>query len=137
MDVDDIDAIKEVFPEFLRGNALFEVCVRGTQHTRGHTELFDASETAEGAALEKRQQLGLQCAAHRVDLIEEELTAVGNLEKSGLRSTSIGECAFLVTEQLRFEQIVGQRRTVDFGEAARVIGRGKIGRAHVCTPVTW
>ena len=75
-----------------------------------------AAEAHELALLEHAQQLGLDRRRHLADLVEEQHAAVGLLDASRLGGDRAGERAALVAEQLRLEQLVGQRRAVDRDE---------------------
>ena len=80
-----------------------------------------AAEPLEAALLEHAQQLGLRDQRHVADLVEEQRAVVGQLEASRLAIVRAGERAFLVAEDFRLEQRVGQRRAVDrleLGDAA-------------------
>ena len=85
---------------------------------------LDAADALERLLLEKPQQLGLQPRHHLADLVEEHRAAVGHLEQAALLLARIGERAALVTEQLAFEQRLGQRRAGDVHERpGRAIAR--------------
>ena len=65
------------------------------------------TERLELALLQHAQQLRLQAAAHRADLVEEDRAAVGQRELALLAGGGAGERAAHVAEQLRFEQRFG------------------------------
>ena len=77
-----------------------------------------AAETRELTLFEDAQQLGLDRRRHLAHLVEEEHAAVGLLDAAGLGVDRAGERAALVAEQLRLEQLIGQRRAVDGDERA-------------------
>ena len=68
------------------------------------------------ALLERAQDLRLQPERHVTDLVQEQRAAVRHLEATRLSADCAGECAFLVTEQLGFEQPLGDGGTVDGDE---------------------
>ena len=72
-----------------------------------------AAEPLEAALLEHAQQLGLRDERQVADLVEEQRAVVGELEAARLAIVRAGERAFLVAEDLRLEQRVGERRAVD------------------------
>ena len=72
-----------------------------------------AADPHDAAFLQRAQQLDLHGQWHVADLIEKQRAAVGLLEHALLGSCGASECAFLVTEQLGFEQAFGERATVD------------------------
>jgi hypothetical protein len=59
----------------------------------------------------------LQPRVHLADLVEQERAAVGLFELAQSAGDGAGEGALLVAEQLRFEQVVGNRRAVEGDEA--------------------
>ena len=85
---------------------------RGDQ---AHVDL-DRTRTAEPherTLFKHTQKLGLHARRHGGDLVEEERAAMSAFEQSFLASTRIREGARLESEQLAFEQRVGQRGAVD------------------------
>ena len=72
-----------------------------------------AAEAHELAFLEHAQQLGLDGRRHLADLVEEQHAVGRLLDAPGLGGHGAGERTALVAEQLRLEQLVGQRRAVD------------------------
>ena len=75
-----------------------------------------AAEPLELALLQHAQQLDLDVRVHVADLVEEQRAAVGPLEAPLLARRRAGERPFLVAEQLRLDQRVGQRRAADLHE---------------------
>ena len=85
---------------------------RGDQ---AHVDL-DRTRTAEPherTLFKHTQKLGVHARRHGGDLVEEERAAMSAFEQSFLASTRIREGARLESEQLAFEQRVGQRGAVD------------------------
>src|SRR5207302_10204603 len=66
--------------------------------------------------LQDLEELGLQRRMHLADLVEEDGPLVGQLELARLLAGRSRERASLVAEELRFEQLAGQRRAVDLDE---------------------
>src|SRR5690606_3242388 len=62
------------------------------------------------------EELGLETEGEIPDLIEEDGSSLGGLEETWLRGTSIGEGTRFEPEQLRLQQVLGERRTVDLHE---------------------
>jgi hypothetical protein len=72
------------------------------------------------ALFQHPQQAGLQAEGHLADLVEEQGAAVGRLEQPGVAAAArAGERAFLVAEQLRFQQRLGDRAAVHRDEGAQ------------------
>ena len=72
----------------------------------------------EGAVLEHAQELHLQGRAHVADLVEEDGAAVREAEAPFAVVDGVGEGAAHVPEQLRLEQLLGDRAAVDGDEHA-------------------
>ena len=79
--------------------------------------------------LQHAQDLGLRVRAHVADFVEEERAAVRLLEAADALLVGAGERALLVAEQLRFEQVLLQRRAVHLDEVARRAVRVVVDRA--------
>src|SRR5262249_61018428 len=75
-----------------------------------------AADPLELALLQQPQQLGLHRRRHVADLVEEQRAAVGLLELAEMSCRGAGERAFFVAEQLRLDQLGGNRRAVDADE---------------------
>jgi hypothetical protein len=75
-----------------------------------------AAETLDLTLLQDPQQFRLQAQIHFRDLVEQQRTALGLFELAGARLIGAGEGTLLVTEQHRFEHVLGDRRAVDRDE---------------------
>src|SRR5712692_10721859 len=75
-----------------------------------------AADRAVLALLEDAQELGLQIRRHLANLIEQQRAAFGHLEEALLVRRRAGEGALLVAEELGLDQVLRDRRTVDFDE---------------------
>jgi hypothetical protein len=71
--------------------------------------------------LKNAKQLGLEKRGHFPDFIEEDGSVLCKLELAGLEIVCSGKRALFVSEQFRFQQIFGQRRTVDCHKGPFVI----------------
>jgi PAS domain-containing protein len=80
--------------------------------------LYDITDRkrVEAALLESAQQLHLDVRFHLGDLIQEERAAVGQFEAAGFFVQRTGERAFLVPEQLVFENLARKCGAVDGNE---------------------
>ena len=74
---------------------------------------FLTSQPLEPSLFERAEELGLCSQREVADLIEEQSAVIGLLESSGLADVRASERAFLVAEELGFEQRVWQGRAVD------------------------
>ena len=70
------------------------------------------------ALLQHPQQAGLRLHRHVADFVEEQRAALGLLEAARGAGVGAGECAALVAEQFRFDEIARDRRHVDGDEGA-------------------
>ena len=66
--------------------------------------------------LQDAQELDLQARRHVADLVEQQSAAIGGLEQALVGADRAGEGAFLVAEELRFEQVLGHGAAVDGDE---------------------
>ena len=70
--------------------------------------------------LDGAQQLRLERQWELARFVEEQRAAIGMLEEADLRLCGAGKSATDVTEQLAFEQVLDDRRTVDSDEPSRM-----------------
>ena len=68
------------------------------------------------ALLQNAQELGLEIRRHLADLVEQQRAPLGHLEEAFLVQRRARERALLVAEELRLDQIFGDRRAVDLDE---------------------
>ena len=80
------------------------VAARSRTLTRNFLRAADAGEAA---VFEKPQQLGLERPAHVRDFIEEDGSAIGFFDPSGLLFDGAGKRALFVAEQFAFQQRFG------------------------------
>jgi hypothetical protein len=89
------------------------------------------------AVFEEAQQHRLHAQAHLSDFIEKDRPAMRDLKLAGFVAVRTRETAFDVSEQLRLEERIGQRRTVHRDEGTCGCGvnvRGCGGRRDPCRP---
>ena len=75
-----------------------------------------AADRVDLAVLHGAQQLDLHVERQVADLVEEKRAAMGLDEFAGVFFRGAGERAFLVAEQDRFDQIVGDGAAIDGDE---------------------
>ena len=85
-----------------------------------------AAHPAEGAGLQKPQQLDLQGLRHIADLVQKQRAAVGGFNQAFLAHMRAGERAFFVAEQFALEQIVRQARAIDDHERPALTPAGLV-----------
>ena len=112
----DVEPVKQVFPEVAFLDLLLQVLVGGGDHTDIHGEVIARAYRGEALLLDDAQDLGLGAQAHVADFVQEERAAVGLLELAHLVFHGPGERAFHVAEQFAFDQFLGDGGAVDFHE---------------------
>jgi hypothetical protein len=114
----DVQSEVQVFAELpLRYRGL-EVTVRGGDDAHVDSHVVLAAKSRELAVLQHLEQLRLERSAHIADFVEEHRPVVRELELARLVLDGAGECALLESEQLRLQELCGQRRTVHLHEGA-------------------
>lgn len=116
VDADDVQPVEQVFAELAGLHQGFQVLVRrgDDAHVDPHRRV--AADPVELAIGQHAQQAGLGVGRHVADLVEEQGAAVGLLEAAAALVGRTGEGTFLVTEQLGFHQVLGNRRHVQRDE---------------------
>ena len=101
------------------GRLVFEAAVGRGDDPRVDAARQVLADPPDLAVLEHAQQLGLGARRQLADLVEEQRAAVRLLEQPGALGDRAGERAAGVAEQLRLDQLVGERRAVEGAEPAR------------------
>ena len=127
LDAEDVESIVEVAAEPAQGDGVFEPRVGAGDDAAVRGELLRSAQPAKRAVLENAEQLRLQVERELMHLVEEERPGARVLEESRLPLHGAGERAALVSEQLRLEQVLGDRRAVDGDEG---LGGGRTRRMH-------
>ena len=122
LDRDDVEPVEQVLAELALLHHLAQVAVGRGDDAHVHAQRAGAAEPLELVLLEHAQDLRLRARAHVADFVEEQRAAVGLLEAADALLVGAGEGALLVTEQLRLEQVLLERRAVDLDERARSTG---------------
>ena len=115
-DRNDAQPEVEILAEPALRDFLFEVLVRRRNDADVDLDRPRRSEPLDFAFLQHAQHLGLRLGAHVADFVEEDRAAVGHLELADLLLGRAGERAALVAEELRLDQLFGNRRAVDLHE---------------------
>ena len=106
----------------------FQIAVGGSDDSHVHPQGLAAADPLQFAFLQHPQQLGLKRRGNVADFVQEQSTAVRLLEAALTLVNRPRERAFLVSEQLRFQQIVRQGRAVQLEQwpagARRVVVDG-------------
>ena len=108
----------EVLPETPLADRELEVRVGGADDPAVEGFLRGAAEAAHRLLLERGENLRLDIGRQQRDLVEEQHATRGRLEEPDLGAAGVRERPALVTEQLPFEQRLGDRRAVEVDERA-------------------
>ena len=106
-DVDHVQPVVKVLPEFATPHQLLEIDVGGGDDAHLHLDALHGSEGKELLLLEDAQELGLYLRLDGADLVEEDRPTVGHLEQPLLGLDRPGEGPLHMTEQVAFEQVGG------------------------------
>ena len=115
-DADDVEAEAQVGAEPAGRDFLVEPAVGRRDDPHVDAARHVLADAPDLAVLQHAQQLGLRARRQLADLVEEQRAAVRLLEEPGALAHRAGERAARVAEELRLEQVVGERRAVDRAE---------------------
>ena len=101
---DEVDPVKEVFPELSLLYHLRQVAVGRTDNPRIDLLRTAVAQRFERVVLQYAQQFHLADHVQVADLVQEDTSAVGQFETALAVVMRIGEGAFFVSEHLAFEQ---------------------------------
>src|SRR5580698_8348730 len=110
---DPVEPEEEVLPERARANLRGQIAIGRADDSHVDVPRPEAAHPRDLAILEDSQELGLHGQGELGDLVEEQASAVGNLEETRLRLDSAGERAALVSKELALEQRVRKRGAVE------------------------
>src|SRR5438445_11425825 len=105
LDRDRVDAEIEVLAERARLHRLGEIAVGRRHEPNVHPPRACGAHAKEGAGFQRTQELHLDVRLQLADFVEQERTAVGQLDEPRLRGDGAGERALLVAEELRLEHL--------------------------------
>jgi hypothetical protein len=88
VDLDHVEAKEEILAEALRSQLLMDVAIRRSHeaHVQGHRP--SPAEVADGALLQRAEQLGLQTGTEFAHLVEEERPSVRGFQEPFSRAHS-------------------------------------------------
>src|SRR5678815_2922520 len=121
-DREDVEPIIQVLTELAARDDLLENRARRRDDPALDRNLLKAAEPPDLTRLQRAEQLGLEERRQVMYFVKEERAGTGQLEQSLLARMRAGEGAALVTEQLRLEERVRNRRAVDCDKG--VVGGG-------------
>ncbi len=112
----DVQAIEQVLPKAPRFDLGDEVTVAGADETHIDLDGFARADRLDFVLLNGAQELHLRGNGQLADLVEKERPARSLDEFSRMAFGRAGESAFLMTEQQRLHQIVGNGTAIDRNE---------------------
>ena len=117
------EPVIEILAEAALGDHRVEVLVRRADDARVDRDRLAAADALDHALLEEAQQLDLERQRNVADLVEEKRAGLRQLDLADVRFDRASEGAALVPEQLRFEQVLRDRRAIDGDELALAAAR--------------
>src|SRR4029453_3382998 len=103
----------QIFPELLRGDRRLQLAVRRGNDADVDVKRLRAADTFEPLFLERTEDLCLEPQREIPDFVEKQRAAVRELKSARFAGGGPCKCALFMTEQLRLEQRIGNRRAVD------------------------
>ena len=116
----DAQAVIQVGPEAALRDRRLEVMMGGGNHANIHTLRARGSHALEFPFLQNAEKLHLNLRRQVTDLVQEDRAAVGQLEAPLPHPHGAGERAFLMAEQLAFDERRRKRGAVDPHQRARM-----------------
>ena len=115
-DPQDVEPVAQIVAEPSGADLAAERPIGGRDDARIDLPRARFAEPTDLAFLQRAQQLGLDARAQLGDLIEKQGAALRLLEQSETFGDGAGEGAARVTEQLRLDELVGDRRAIERAE---------------------
>ena len=124
VDRNDVQPEEEVLAELPFGDHLLEVLVRRGDEPEVDGGLLAGAEAADGFRLKRPEKGDLGRHVDLADLVEAERAAGGGFDAAFLACLeSAGEGAGDIAEELRLEEVAGERRAFDGDEGLVLAGR--------------
>ena len=115
-DRNHIEPEVEILAEAAASNLTGQVFVGRRQHANVDADTRRAANRLDHLLLKRTQDFRLRLQAHVANLIEEQRSAVGELELAPPLRDGAGERPFHVAEQLALDQLFGDRRAIHLDE---------------------
>src|SRR5258708_17598210 len=117
-----VQAKEEIGSEPLLGDHCFQIAVRRGNQARVGPERPRTSQSLALPLLQHAAQFGLQFKRNFSYFVQENGATIGHLETANALRDRSRECAFLVSEQLPFQQTCRNGRAVQLDERLRAAG---------------
>ena len=115
-DRENIQAVIQIHTERSVLDHLFKGPVRGGNHTDVEFNVMGSAQATDGSVLQYPQNLHLNFERQFPDFIQKQRATVGLFKDTGMLRLGIGKSAFFITEQLAFDNRLGEGRAVDADE---------------------
>lgn len=125
LDIDDVDAVVEVFAKCTGLDEVAEALVAGRDDANICLDGFDGPEGLEDPLLQDAEEPGLHGGGDIADFVEEEGASFGKGESAGLVLSGVGEGPGLVAKEFGFQEGIGQGPAVD-GDEFFVLSPGEV-----------
>src|SRR5258708_19414284 len=123
LEVDHVQAVVQIIAEAALTHQRQEFNVGSSYDAHVDFQLLSAAETHEFALLNHAQKLGLRLGADGGDFVKKYRALIGDFEESLLGSNRAGERALHMAEELRLQEVHGDRSRI-YGHKGFVRARG-------------
>src|SRR5262249_33797165 len=123
-----VQAKEQILPKRSAHHFALEIAVGRRDEADVDALRLERAEALHLFFLQHSEQLHLRLKRELGDFVEEERASVGGLDQARLGAIRTGEGAFLVTEELGFEESLGERAAVDAHEGSLLSGRARVDR---------
>lgn len=103
-DRENMEPVIQVFAEPSCRDLVAERAVGHGDHAHVYADLARSAQAPERTLFEEAKQLGLQCQGNPGDLVEDDRTAIGELEQSLAGGLGVSESPLLVSEKLTLNE---------------------------------
>ena len=114
--LDDVETEVKILAEHFLLHRFSKVLVGRGHNPEVELDVSQPAQAAEGLLLQDAQELGLETQRNLPYLVQEERAPVRQFEDTAFLGARVREGAFLVAEQLAFQQCGGDGRAVDSDE---------------------
>src|SRR5271154_4398749 len=111
-----VQTVEQILAEGSLGGRSKKIAVSCSDHTHVDLDQIRTAEPFELMFLEDTQQLRLQIRRHVADLVQEDCSAVRELETADAAIDRAGEGSLLMTEQLAFDKTNRKSGTIHLNE---------------------
>ena len=115
----DVQTVEEIAPELPRFDHRRQITIGRRDQPYIDADRARAAEPLEFLLLQHAEEFRLQLEGNVTDFVEEQRSAVRELEAADLLRDGAGKCPFFVAEELALEQAGGNGGAVQLHERAR------------------